>query len=219
VGYALIEVAGLSLLQRLNSDEVLGRAFAVMESSYWITTGLGALLAPALVSLLGSRGALLVVGACLPVAVAARWHALRRFEAQATVPEREFKALRALSVFAPLPMASVENVARRVAKVSVGAGEVVIREGDRGDSFYVVAEGMLDVESGNGVAAMGCGDFFGEIALLRDIPRTATVTARSDALLYSLERDAFLLAVSAHPRSTEAANSVADARLAPGHAI
>ena len=66
VGYALIEIAGLSLLQRLTSEDVLGRAFAVVESSYWVTTGLGAMLAPAVVALLGARGALVAVGACMP---------------------------------------------------------------------------------------------------------------------------------------------------------
>ena len=106
-----------------------------------------------------------------------------------------------------------------MAQVNVGPGEVVIREGETGDSFYVVAEGMLDVSSDHGAPAppMVCGDFFGEIALLRDCPRTATVTARSDSVLYSLEREAFLLAVSAHPRSTEAAHGVADARVANGN--
>jgi hypothetical protein len=220
VGYALIEVGGLSLLQRLNSDDVLGRAFAVVESGYWITTGLGALLAPAIVALLGIEGALVAVGACLPLIVALRWRALHRFETRASVPEREFKTLRSLPVFAPLPMAKVENVARRMATVSVGPGDVVIREGDDGDSFYVVAEGLLDVtrRDGHPSEAMGGGDFFGEIALLRDCPRTATVTARHDSVLFSLERDAFLLAVSAHPCCVEAAERVADARLGNGHA-
>ncbi len=63
VGYSLIETAGLTLLQRQTSDEVLGRAFAVLESSYWLTTGIGAILAPVLVALLGLRGALVAVGA------------------------------------------------------------------------------------------------------------------------------------------------------------
>jgi MFS family permease len=219
VGYALTEIAGLSLLQRLNSDQVLGRAFAVVESSYWITTGLGALAAPALVALLGPHGALLAVGACLPVVVALRWAALARFEADASVPEREFRALRDLPVFAPLPMATIENVARRVVGVRVEPGQVVIREGDRGCSFYVVAEGVLDVSRSEGTsAAVAGGDFFGEIALLRDIPRTATVTARSDALLYELERDAFMMAVSAHSCCAEAVRSVAELRVAGGHA-
>jgi MFS family permease len=215
VGYGLIEVAGLSLMQRLSSEETLGRAFAVVESSYWLSTGLGAVLAPVVVALLGLSGALIAVGACLPLIVALRWAALMRLEAGAAVPEREFRALRALSVFDPLPIAAVENVARRVTEVRAAAGEVVIREGDRADRFYVVADGWADVgRGGEALARRGPGDFFGEVALLRDMPRTATVTARGDVVLYALERDAFLFALGAHPRSRDAVSRVAETRLA-----
>src|ERR1700759_625795 len=96
IGYALIEVAGLSLLQRLPANDVLGRAFAVVESSYWITTGLGAIIAPVIVNLVGLRDALLLVGACLPLLVALRWRPLALLEAGTSVPERPFKALRAV---------------------------------------------------------------------------------------------------------------------------
>jgi hypothetical protein len=221
VGYALIEVAGLSLLQRLSAEDVLARAFAVVESSYWFTTGLGAILAPGIVALLGMRGALVAVGACLPLAVAVRWVALARFEAEAPVPEREFKAIRALPAFAPLPLATVENVSRLVSEVRVKAGQVVIREGEAGDLFYVVADGALDVScqrNASPLDPLGGGDYFGEIALLRDIPRTATVTARTDALLYTLDRESFLCTVSAHPCTTESVGDVAERRFARAHA-
>jgi MFS family permease len=216
VGYALVEVAGLSLLQRLSSEDVLGRAFAVVESAYWVTTGVGAILAPVIVGLLGARGALVVVGACLPLAVALRWGMLKRLEAGVPVPEREFRAIRALPAFAPLPLATVENVSRHVAEVRVAAGQVVIREGDEGDLFYVVADGALDVSCAHGATPLdplGDGDYFGEIALLRDIPRTATVTARTDSLLYSLDRDSFLFTVSAHPRTRESIAEAASRRV------
>jgi MFS family permease len=215
VGYALIETAGTSLLQRLTSDEVLGRAFAVVETSYWLTTGLGAMLAPAVIAALGARGAVAAIGLCLPLCVALRWPALRRFEEHAVVPEREFGALRALPLFAPLPIATVENLARRVATRPVRAGETVVRRGDAGHDFYVVADGVLDVSDCDGTPPpLGTGDFFGEIALLRDVPRTATVTARGDGSLYVLDREAFLFGVGAHRRSNEAAERAATERLA-----
>jgi hypothetical protein len=214
VGYALIEVAGLSLLQRLTSDDVLARAFAVVESSYWITTGLGAILAPAVVMLLGPRGALVAVGATLALAVLLRWRALLRFEGEAPVPEETFKVLRGVSVFAPLPIATVENVSRRIAKLHYHPGQVVITEGDEGDRFYVVAEGVLDVTCERGsFAPVASGDFFGEIALLRDVPRTATVTAREETLLYALDRDSFLCAVGAHRCAGTVARRRAESRL------
>jgi MFS family permease len=214
VGYALIEVAGLSLLQRLTSDDVLARAFAVVESSYWITTGLGAILAPAVVTLLGPRGALVAVGATLALAVLLRWRALLRFEGEAPVPEETFKVLRGVSVFAPLPIATVENVSRRMAELRYHPGQVVIAEGDEGDRFYVVAEGVLDVTCERGsFAPVASGDFFGEIALLRDVPRTATVTAREETVLYALDRDSFLCAVGAHRCAGTVARRRAESRL------
>jgi MFS family permease len=214
VGYALIETAGTSLLQRMTSDEVLGRAFAVVETSYWLTTGLGAMLAPAVIAVLGERGAIAAIGACLPLAVALRWSALRRFEEHAVVPEQEFGALRALPLFAPLPIATIENLARRVETRPVQAGETVIRRGDHGDDFYVVADGVLDVSDCDGAPPpLERGDFFGEIALLRDVPRTATITARDDGSLYVLDRDAFLSGVGAHRRSSEFAERAATERL------
>ena len=215
VGYALIEVAGLSLMQRLSSEDSLGQAFSVIESSYWLATGLGAIAAPAVIALLGAEGALLAVGACLPLIVGLRWVALSRLEAGVSVPEREFGVLRALPAFAPLSLAAVEDVARRVAPVHARAGEVLVREGDPGDRFYVVAEGWTEVSCrGRRLGERGPGEFFGEIALLRDVPRTATVTARGDVLLYALDRDAFLFALGAHPRSNDAVRDEAESRLA-----
>ena len=215
IGYALIEVAGLSLLQRLPSNDLLGRAFAVVESSYWITTGLGAMLAPVVVNLVGLREALAVVGACLPLLVAFRWRPLALLEADIRVPERTFKMLREVDMFAPLSLATLENVSRRVDAIHVHAGETVVREGEYGDRFYVVAEGRLDVTCERGAyPPVGAGDVFGEIALLQDVPRTATVTARDDCLLYALDRESFLCAVSSHASATSAARRVASERLA-----
>ena len=215
IGYALIEVAGLSLLQRLPANDVLGRAFAVVESSYWITTGLGAIVAPLIVDLVGLRDALLLVGACLPLLVALRWRPLALLEAATVVPERPFKALRAVEIFAPLPLATIENVSRRVDAIEVHAGETVIREGEYGDRFYVVADGVLDVSCDRGAfPSVSAGDAFGEIALLQEVPRTATVTARDDCLLYALDRESFLCAVSSHPSAANAAQALATTRLA-----
>jgi hypothetical protein len=214
IGYALIEAGGMALLQRATPDEVLGRVFAVVETTYWVATGVGAMLAPLVVALLGARGAVLAVGACLPLAVALRWRALSRLEEHAVVPEDEFRVLRGLSVFAPLPLATVENLARHVGVRPVHAGEVVVRRGDPADEFYAVAEGVLDVSDCGGTPPpLRAGDFFGEIALLHECARIATVTAREEALLYALERDVFLNAISAHPRSSAAAHETATARL------
>jgi MFS family permease len=215
VGYSLIETAGLTLLQRLTSDDVLGRAFAVVESSYWLTTGIGAMLAPALVAVLGLRGALVALGACLPILAALRWVALARFEAGADVPKRAFELLRSVPLFAPLPLCTVESVCCRVTTIECGAGDAIVREGERGERFFVIAEGEFEVTCTRGsYPPLGGGDVFGEIALLRDLPRTATVTAVTDGLLYALDRETFQLVVGGHRFACRTAHSIADERLA-----
>jgi hypothetical protein len=215
VGYAWIEVAGLTLMQRLVSDEVLARVFGVVESTYVATTGLGSVLAPLVVMWLGIEGALIAVGAALPLLALATWTRLARFESSTEVPERQFALLRSLPLFAPLALATVENLASRLIPVSVAPGDELIRQGDHGDRFYVIAEGHVAVEcDGEPRRVEGPGEFFGEIALLRDTPRTATVHAVEPGLLYALERETFVCGVTGNPRCVIAADDVIDERLA-----
>ncbi len=214
VGYAVLEVAGLTLVQRLASDAVLSRAFGVVEGTYWLTTGLGSLLAPALVAAAGLRAALLVVGAVLPVVVLARWRAIAQLEARAPVPEREYALLRGLAMFAPLSVARLEDVARHTALVHAPAGAEIVREGDPGDRFYVIAGGAVEVTEGGVFRRVEeAGDCFGEIALLRDVPRTATVTALTDVELLALDRAPFLAALSRERRALSAGHALAAERL------
>ena len=216
VGYAVIEVAGLTLVQRLASDAVLARAFGVVEGTYWLTTGLGSLLAPVLVALFGLRGALLAVGIVLPLLVLARYRSLLRLEASAPVPEAEYTLLRRVGMFAPLPVVRIEELARRVEHVRAGAGDTIIREGESGDRFYVIADGAVEVtERGRFRRVEEIGDCFGEIALLRATPRTATVVARTDVDLLALEREEFLAAITGDRRALAAGHELADARLTP----
>lgn len=215
MGYGLIEITGMTLLQRMTSDEVLGRAFAVVESGYWLMTGIGAIVAPLLIELWGLRGALAALGLLLPALVALRWRALTRLEAGTAVPEEAFRLLRSVPMFAPLPLGMIESLSQRLTPVAAGAGTAVVREGERGDYFYVIAAGEFDVSRGAGeFPSLAAGDVFGEIALLRDVPRTATVTARTDGRLYALDRDAFLSAVSGHRFTTRTAASIVDERSA-----
>jgi hypothetical protein len=210
-----MEVAGLTLVQRLASDAVLARAFGVVEGTYWLTTGIGSLLAPVLVLTLGLRGTLLAVGVTLPLLVLARWRALARMEASAPVPEREYRLLRGVSMLAPLPVAHLEELAGRVHSVHVPAGSAVVREGEHGDRFYVIADGEVEVfEHGRFRRTEVVGDCFGEIALLRDVPRTATVTARTDVELLALERDEFLAAITGDRRALAAGHDLIAQRLA-----
>jgi MFS family permease len=209
----IVDVSGLTLMQRTAPDEVLARVFGVLEGLLVATAGLGALAAPALISLLGAREALAITGGLLPALTVLSWRSLAALDLP-SAPERELELLRANRIFAPLPLATAEQLARRLAPVRLGAGELVFRQGEPGERFYLVAEGEVDVEvDGRPAAPLGPGDSFGEIALLRDVPRTATVSARSDALLYALERDDFLAAITGHAPSAAVANAVVLARL------
>jgi MFS family permease len=215
VGNTLVDVSGLTLLQRTAPPDVLARVFGVLESLVVGTIGLGAILAPVLVSLFGVRWALVATGLLLPVLALVTWARLRKIDERTVVPERGLELLRRLPLFAPLPPATLEHLAGSLLRIQAGAGTEVTRQGDVGDRFYLVDEGELEVRvDGRAGGTLGPGDYFGEIALLRDVPRTATVTARIDAALLALERDEFVSAVSGHPASREAADAVVAARLA-----
>jgi hypothetical protein len=176
--------------------------------------GLGALLAPFLVSALGARGAVLVAGLIMPVTLLPLWRHLAGLDATAVVPVDLVELLRGIPIFAPLPPPQLERLAQALVEVRVESEDVVFQEGDLGDRFYVIADGRADVEiGGERVGTLEPGDFFGEIALLRDVPRTATVRAITSLRLYALDRDTFVTTVTGHQASAEAAGSIVAARL------
>ncbi len=214
VGYALVEIAGETLMQRLAPDEVLARVFGVLETTYTASMGIGAALAPPLAAAAGIRGALLIVGLSLPLLAVVRWRTLARYESGTAIPERPFALLRGVPLFAPLPVASVENLALRLDAVAVSAGEEIIVQGETGDRFYVIGEGEVEIlVDGRRVRTQTSGDYFGEIALLQDSPRTATVRALGTGLLYALESEEFVASVTGNLRSFQAAGEVIGARL------
>jgi MFS family permease len=214
VGNTLVDVSGFTLLQRTVADAVLARVFGTLETVVLAMTGLGAILAPLLIAAFGVRGAMLALGAFLPVLAALTWHRVRVIDAAAEVPVRELDLLTRLPFFAPLSAPVVERLAARLWERRVEAGKDVFRQGDYGDAFYVIAAGRAEVfVDGRRVNELGPADYFGEIALLRDVPRTATVRARTDLELYALEGHNFVAAVSGHAASAEEADLVVAARL------
>jgi MFS family permease len=209
VGNTLVDVAGLTLVQRTAPDDVRARVFGVLESVFLGTIGIGAILAPLLTAAFGPRGALIAAGTGLSVLVLLFWRALGAVDAAVAGPEPKLALLRGISIFAPLPPVTLEQLASSLTRVRVPAGAVVFRRGDPGDRFYVIGDGEVTVApDGRPPVTLSGGDYFGEIALLRDIPRTATVTARTEAELYALERDFFIAAVTGHAPSAEAADAV-----------
>jgi len=219
IGNTIVDVSGMTLLQRSAPDEVLARVFGVLESVLLLTVGLGAVVAPLLLSWLGTRGTLIVAGSLLPVAMIPAWPRLNAIDRAAEVPVERLDFLRANPIFAPLPESTLEQLAHALEEVSAPAGEEIVRQGDRGDRFYLVKRGALDVYvDGELVQSLEPGDSFGEIALLRDVPRTATVKARTDVVLYALDRRHFLAAVTGFGPSLSAAEGVIGMRLGTGRA-
>ena len=213
IGVTLVDVAGLTLLQRAVPDEVMTRVFGVVQSVFVGTLGLGAIIAPLLIKLFDVRGALIASGSLLPFLAIVFWRRLQAVDGDTLAPA-ELALLRSLALFRPLPPATLDQLASALIAVSATDGDEIIRQGDSGDRFYVIAKGEVDVTSdGQHVSTLGKGDYFGEIALLRDVPRTATVTARGDVELRALERDEFLGAVTGHVESVEAADAVIANRL------
>jgi MFS family permease len=206
IGNSLVDIAAVTLLQRGVPDEVLGRVFGVLEGLLIGSMGLGALAAPVLLHILGTRGALVACGALLPILAVAFWPGLRRLDGSASPL---VSLLRGVEILAPLALPVLEQLAGSLAEVHLPAGATVIRVGEPGDRFYVIAEGEVEIE-GN---TFGPGASFGEIALLRDVPRTATVVASTSVLLYALERDEFLAAVTGNEPSSAVAETVVARRL------
>jgi len=216
-GKAVLEVAGASLLQRTVPTADRGMVLGVLESLVTLALAAGAVSASLLVERLGPAGALLAAGTITTVLVVVTWPAVRAADDAAVIPDRELSLLRGVPFFRPLQLTTLEALAGSLARVAVPAGSVVVREGDPGDRFFIVESGRLRTTvDGRPIGFLGPGDFFGEIALLRDVPRTATVEAIDPATLHGLGREPFLAAVTGHAGSSTAAETVVRTRLQPG---
>ena len=211
IGNTLVDVSGLTLLQRNAPDAVRSRVFGVFESMVAGTIGLGAILAPLLVAVAGVRGALILTGLFLPILAGLLWRRLVSLDAG---DPAHLDLLRSLPLFARLPPQSLERLARSLEPVHLAAGDALFNAGDEGDRFYVIASGELSVDLATGLKTEGPGGGVGEIALLRNVPRTATVRAVSDTELLALGRDEFLGAVTGHAPAHAAANEIVGERLA-----
>jgi MFS family permease len=211
-----MDVVGRTLLQRVAPDRMLTRVFGLLEGMQTAALAIGSVVAPVLIALAGGRGAFVVAGAGLVLATAALWRPLRRGDAVGVARPREVAMLRAEPIFAPLGPAALEQLAANLVPLHAHADSVVIRQGEPGQHFYLVVSGRLAVEiDGRQVRELAEGGSFGEIALLRNVPRTATVRALESSELMALERRAFLEAVTGQPASATAADEVVRRHLEP----
>ena len=214
IGWAGCDVVGRTILQRVTADLVLARVLGVLEGLGLASLALGAVLAPVIVLAVGVQGAIVVAGVLLPAGIALSWLGLRAMDRIALVPRRALDLLRAVEIFAPLPPPQLEWVARHVRWITIDQGMVLIAEGDAGDAYYVLESGALTVTRGGELLRVltARADAVGEIALLRDVPRTATVTTSAESIMLMLSRADFLEAVTGHLQSHEVARRVVEAR-------
>ena len=214
---SMVDVNAYTIVQRVAPAEVMGRVFGALESLLTVGMALGALVMPLLIELVGLRTGLVIVGGAVTLAGLAGFAGLRRIDETALAPAG-LELVRGVPLLAVLPPPVQERLAHVLVPATFAAGEVVIREGDRGDRFWIIERGEAVVSiAGETVRQLGAGDSFGEIALLRDVPRTATVQAGDeDLVLQGLDRDEFLPAVTGHGEASEVADAVVERWLALG---
>ncbi len=223
VGNSLIDLAGFTLLARLATDEVLARVFGVLESLVALSIGVGAIVASLVVDRAGVAPALVTIGLLCPVLAVASWQRLRGMDGSIGVRDRDITLLHTVAMFNVLPLPAIEQLARGLESVDVPAGHVVFRQGDVGDYYFVIESGEADViRDGQLVATLGPGLGFGEIALLRQVRRLATVRATSELRLKALRSDRFLPVVLGYTPSAREAEMVVESvlgRSTPGEGL
>jgi MFS family permease len=214
IGNTIIDASGSTLLQRMIRDEVRARVFGALQGMLILGLGVGTILTPVAIELVGIRGAIIATGGLLVGLTLLSTRTLAGVRPPAPAPEETLELVRSNALFAPLPDATLEYLAGKMTPVAHPAGTTVFHQGDAGDRYYLIEDGRVEVAVDGKVAStLGRGEGFGEIALLRDVPRTATVTATADVSLHALERDEFLAAVTGHAESAAAADTVVADRL------
>jgi len=209
------DVSGFTLLQRAIRDDALSGVLGLVWGAAMGALALGSIATPILVRELGARTAFVLVGVLLPVLTIAGFRRMKALDDMAA-PSRQQLLVDGVPMFEPLSLAAKERLATKLVPLDVQAGTAIVRAGDVGDRFYLIDSGTVRIGLENGERQSGPGDYFGEIALMRDVPRTATVTAATATRLYVLERADFLAAVTGHALAEAAAHDIADARLAGG---
>jgi MFS family permease len=216
LGFAnpLVDVNVFTVIQRLTPDAVLGRVFGAFETCLIATMALGSAVTPVMLHWWGLRTTLAVIGLAVGAVALVGLPRLRDMDRRLKAPAG-LALLKAIPMFGPLSPVTLEALAGGLVRVPVPAGELVVHEGDESDRFYVIESGNVRVTAPDGhlLRDEGPGDYFGEIGLLRDVPRTATITALDDVVLLALSREEFLEAVTGQGEARRLAEDVVMRRL------
>lgn len=211
---ALFDVAGFTLAQRTTPNAARVAFLGLVDSIANLGPSLGGILAPVLIAGLGIRGALIVSGVILPIAAIGLWRAAGRLDEGGPAAARRVDLIRRQPMFQPLSLVTVEHLAARLEPFHVEAGAWLMQEGEPGRDFLLIDRGEVEVsQAGTTLARLGPGAAVGEIALLHDVPRTASVRAVDPVDAFSLDRASFLEAVTGHSVSRAAAEEAARERL------
>jgi MFS family permease len=218
IANAVYDVAVITIFQRGSTNQERAAVFSVFEGIAGLGLVTGSLLAPVLLAAFGTRGALGIAGSLLPVIALLIYGRVGRTDRISVVDEEIVRLVRRVDVFAELPLTAVERLAAGMTPVGAIAGQVLVREGDPGDTFVIVASGELEVTvGGQPMDRLGPGAGFGEVALLRQSPRTATVTALTDMTGWAVDSATFACAVSG-PATAAISEQVASMHLRRGAA-
>jgi MFS family permease len=214
ISNALLDISGFTIMQRGIPSSERVPVFGLFEGMIGIGVATGGIVASILVELFGTRGALGIAGAILPLLAVATWGRVSRLDRESAVPLEQAVVFHGIPLFAPLPLTAIDRLAAAARPVTFGPGDVLMRQGEPGDTYIAIESGTVAIEvDGRAVATCGVGEGIGEIALLRRVPRTATATASTAVTGFALAGADFLAAI-AGPATASMADSLVEERLA-----
>ena len=218
-GTMLTEVLAVTALQRSLREDLIGRAFAAMDAIAFGAVLLGSFLAPVFVQAFGLEAALIVAGACGPVATILTSPWLRSVDRTArrrvAALQPTIDVLAGTQILRAAPASSLEMLAASLEGVRAAAGDLIVREGEEAEEFFVIVEGRVSVRASDGtiLSEPGPGDHFGEVGILEGIPRTASVRAETPVKLFKIGAADFLGVINKSPSVRGAFMTVAATRL------
>jgi len=212
IGNSVVDISAVTLIQRTASPAVSGRVFGLVEAAAVGGLGVGSVLTPVLLHLAGVRWTLATAGAILPLLSLVMRRALVSIDAGAVVPDDQLDAIATVPFLDVLPLQRKEALASALQRVELQGGTTLFSAGDPGDRLYILSRGTIEIDLPTGPKVETAPAFVGEIALLRNVPRTATVRVVADSTFWSLDGEHFLDAVTGHSRSRSSADALIASR-------